>query len=62
MTNEQKGERYDALIREGYALQNKISTLKSDVFKAQTPEVQAEIAVLQKKQDALEYESNQLLM
>jgi|TARA_B110000259_G_scaffold176996_1_gene213678 hypothetical protein len=62
MTNEEKGERYDALIREGYALQNKISTLKSDVFKAQTPEVIAEIAVLQKKQDALEYESNQLLM
>ena len=37
MTNEQKGIRYDDLIREGYVLQNKISTLKSDVFKAQTP-------------------------
>jgi len=60
MTNQEKGERYDSLLQEGYYVQNEISRLKTDISKQETAEYKTNLANLERKLSLVEAELEQL--
>lgn len=61
MTNQQKAEKYDALVREGHNIQHEISKVKSDIVSNDNVENNRRLGDLQRKLVFLEQETNRLM-
>ncbi len=61
MTNQQKAEKYDALVAEGHNVQHEISRVKSDIVSNDSVENNRKLNELQRKLVFLEQETNRLM-
>ncbi len=61
MTNQQKAEKYDALVREGHNIQHEISKVKSDMITNSGAENTNKMQFLVNKLNSIERETHKLM-